>query len=103
MRLLTVLSLLLFIGMLAFGCSSSNPPPEDGGTDAGVDAGIDAGADAGGDQAQAGNKTRTSVRSGGGTMQSGSHKARLHVGAPQPYGETEGPTHEARLGTGPTP
>ena len=102
MRFLTVLLMLLGIGLFALGCSSGTTSSNDAGTDAGVDGG-DPGADPGGDQAQVTGKTRKNVTSGGGTTQSASYKARLHVGAPQPYGKAESASHKVQAGPKPNP
>jgi hypothetical protein len=94
--------MLLGIGLFAFGCSSSTASPDDAGVDAGVDGGVDGG-DEGGDQAQVSGKTRVNVTSGGGAAQSASHKVRLHVGAPQPYGEAASDGHQVQSGPKPNP
>jgi hypothetical protein len=105
MRLLTWGLVLSAAALWACGCSSSSGPPADGGTDAGVDGGdggVDGG-DAGGDEQPVTGTPRKSVTAGSGTAQSAGHKLRLHVGAPQPYGKTEGAGHQLQSGPKPNP
>ena len=97
MRFFSAFLVYLCLGLLSFGCSSSTATPDDAGTDADLDGGTDGG-DTGGDQSQIVGKTRTNVTSGGGTTESASHKARLHLGAPQPYGKAAGEGHRVQVG-----
>ena len=75
-----------------------------GGDLGGVDGGTDAGADVGGDDPIIPKKpNQVYSTSGGGVVQSSNHKARINIGAPQPYGSSESETKKVKMGPNPGP
>ena len=102
MRWILAGMLILGLGLLGLGCSNGTTMQNDAGIDAGIDAGLDGGID-GDNGPQPSRPTSASVTAGGGTIQSAEHKARIHIGAPQPYGKTEGTGHKLQTGLKPNP
>jgi hypothetical protein len=102
MRWILLGMVVLGLGIAGFACSSGTTSQKDAGIDGGTDGGTDGGVD-GDSGPNPGRPTSVSISAGGGTIHSADHKARIHIGAPQPYGKSEGTGHKLQAGPNPKP
>ncbi len=103
MRCFWIILIILSLGLFGIGCGGGTTRGKDAGQDGGIDGGTDGGTDGGADQGPVTSRTRIHTTAGGGTTQSANYKARIHIGAPQPYGTASSAEHKVQAGPKPTP